>query len=378
MILCLIAVFLLCGCSSNSGKSNSVLEFFGFTSPTQQPTPTAITPEQLAEIVKPTADQSSEIIPTMQTEPTSESKTGNGLADLDWDDFDPALVELDDWQSSSAQMESKSNEDKAEDDWQNDPYAWSFSAEKYQEDPALQGKQAEQILTIQQPTRTPVPIQPSAPALGTDPDPFHANPVVNVPEPKVPGANQFPQRQGNQYNYYRIQNVPVFQPMRQLPCTGLTAGMALDIDMSIAYTKTNMTLSIPTLNIKAYVVMVPLVEDDYPVEGLGQSVGMLEGSGPGAEDLLVFVGHNHIDELEQGPFAKLSAMKESDLIFIQGEGDASRTYVVYANEKFASDDIEELISYAKPGCMILLTCEDEAMEGGYLNRRVIFAEAKVD
>ena len=56
----------------------------------------------------------------------------------------------------------------------------------------------------------------------------------------------------------------------------------------------------------------------------------------------------------------------------------SRTYVVYANEKFASDDIEELISYAKPGCMILLTCEDEAMEGGYLNRRVIFAEAKVD
>ena len=331
MILCLIAVFLLCGCSSNSGKSNSVLEFFGFTSPTQQPTPTAVTPEQLAEIIKPTADQSSEIIPTVQTESTPESKTGNGLADLDWDDFDPALIEPDNLQSSATQMESKSSENKAEDDWQNDPYAWSFSAEKYQEDPALQGKQVEQIPNIQHPTRTPVPQQPPAPgpapAPGTDPDPFNANPVVNVPAPNVPapnvpGTNQYPQRQGNQYNYYRIQNVPVFQPMRQLPCTGLTAGMALDIDMSIAYTKTNMTLSIPTLNIKADVVMVPLVEDDYPVAGLGQSVGMLEGSGPGAEDLLVFVGHNHIDELEQGPFAKLSAMKESDLIFIQGEGNA--------------------------------------------------------
>ena len=365
MILCLIAVFLLCGCSSNSGKSNSVLEFFGFTGPTQQPTPTAVTPEQLAEIVKPTAEQSSEIIPTMQTESTPASKTGNGLADLDWDDFDPALVELDD-----SDLNSKSGAD-AEEDWQNDPYALSFSESTYEKSASeLQGKPAPG--PVNPPVNQPVPPAPPV----NQPNPQDNNPF----DTPIQTRPDFPpsQRQGNRYNFYQIQNVPVFCPMRELPRTGLTSGMALDINESISYTPTNMTLSIPTLNVKADVVMVPLVEDDYPVTGLRQSVGMLEGSGPGAEDLLVFVGHNHIDTEEQGPFVKLSAMKESDLIFIQGEGDASRTYVVYANEKFASDDIEDLISYAKPGCMILLTCEDEALEGGYLNRRVIFAEAKVD
>ena len=53
-------------------------------------------------------------------------------------------------------------------------------------------------------------------------------------------------------------------------------------------------------------------------------------------------------------------------------------FVVYANEKFASDDIDGLASFVKPGCMILITCEDESIEGGYLNRRVVFAEAKED
>ena len=79
---------------------------------------------------------------------------------------------------------------------------------------------------------------------------------------------------------------------------------------------------------------------------------------------------------EPGPFLELSALKDTDLIFVNGAKDASRTFVVYANEKFASDDIEGLASYVKPGCMILITCEDESIEGGYINRRVIFAEPK--
>ena len=82
--------------------------------------------------------------------------------------------------------------------------------------------------------------------------------------------------------------------------------------------------------------------------------------------------------MEKGPFVGLSAMKVSDLIFVRGAKNATRTFVVYANEKFAADDVEGLLSYARPGSMVLITCEDESVEGGYLNRRVIFAEAKED
>ena len=139
-----------------------------------------------------------------------------------------------------------------------------------------------------------------------------------------------------------------------------------------------MSLSIPTLDVNENIVVVPLIDDDFPVENLGSDIGLLEGSGPTKNDLFILAGHNHLNTTERGPFAGLSAMKVSDLIFIRGAKDASRTFVVYANEKFAADDVDGLLSYARPGCMILITCENESIDGGYLNRRVIFAEAKED
>ena len=122
------------------------------------------------------------------------------------------------------------------------------------------------------------------------------------------------------------------------------------------------------------IVIVPLVDENFPVENLGSDIGLLEGSGPTKEDLFVLAGHNHLNNEEQGPFAKLSSMEVSDLIFVQGAKNESRKFVVYANEKFAEDDVEGLLEMARPGCMILITCEDESIEGGYINRRVIFAK----
>ena len=178
--------------------------------------------------------------------------------------------------------------------------------------------------------------------------------------------------------YHAVTRSKPFCQRCQLPRTGFPTGRTTEIKENVTYKATNMTLSIPTLDVNEKIVIVPLIDDNFPVENLGSDIGLLEGSGPTNEDLFVLAGHNHLNNEEQGPFVKLSTMEVNDLIFVQGAKNESRKFVVYANEKFAADDVEGLLEMARPGCMILITCEDESIEGGYLNRRVIFAEAKED
>ena len=335
IIIFLVAfILMLSGCSSGPNGGSPVLEFFGFSTPSGNQAP---------------ADQpqKAQNVPQAESDPfgvnnSSETKTGGGLSDLDWDDdIDPALIDL-----GESESETKSG-GSAADDWRNDPNAWSFSGSSFEEVPQTnQEKQA------------PVPQAPNQPRIDLG------------------------QGQGQRYpdnpsiTLYPIRNNPVFRPMREFPRTGFPTGITVDIKESFSYTATNMSLTIPNLNITEDIVVVPLVDETYPVEALGEKIGLLEGSGPGPEDLFVLVGHNHLNTQESGPFLELSALKESDLIFVRGAKDASRTFVVYANEKFESEDIEGLVSYVKPGCMILITCEDESIDGGYINRRVVFAEAK--
>ncbi|MBR6089311.1 MAG: class F sortase [Anaerolineaceae bacterium] len=314
IIICLIAaVFVLSGCSSLSSAGNSVMEFFGFR--------TTVTPAAPLPAGSPSADAD-----PFGSGETTGKPVGSGIAGLNWDDPDPALVEI-----NTSDPESKDGSY----DWTQDPFAYSFSDSTY-DSSEQKSPYYNQPYTIRRPTATPSLI------------------------------------------FYPLQNNPVFRPMCELPRTGISGSAPMEINESVSYTETSMSLSIPTLNVNEKIVVVPLVDDNFPVESLGENIGLLEGSGPGAEDLFVLAGHNHLNTEEKGPFATLSALKESDLIFIRGAKDASRTYVVYANEKFASDDIDGLLSYAKPGCMILITCEDESIEGGYLNRRVVFADPKED
>lgn len=356
------AVLLLSGCSSSpSSGGNAVLEFFGFNTPAkEQPTPTH-NPDQMAQN-SPQADAD-----PFGVENPVKTETASNMSNLDWDDVDPEMVDPALVESSEPDAETKSGSSDT-DDWKNDPDAWSFSNSSF--DPAPSNLEEKQVpLAPGQPPVNPgqiPPVQPNVPGLVP---PVQPNPRPQNPNPRpVPGP----------YSFYRIQDCPVFCPVRQLPHTGITPGMSGEMKESISYTSTSMTLSIPGLNLSEEIVVVPLVDDTYPVASLGEKIGLLEGSGPGPEDLFVLVGHNHIDMQAPGPFLELSALKESDLIFIKGSKNASRTFVVYANEKFEADDVEGLLSFAKPGCMILITCEDESIEGGYLNRRVIFAEAKED
>lgn len=365
-IICLLVfVMLAAGCSQTSNFGSSVQQFFGFNRPTHTPMPvstaTAVPNEQKAQnAVQPDAD------------PFGSSKSGGGLADLDWDDFDPALIEPD-------TPETETKTDPAQENWTEDPYAYSFSPSSFYE-----GDEAAETSEQKQAPQNPV-VNPgqNPPAPGPDfPIPGNNQPVNPVPDRLAPvnpdPVRPRPQPSGMQapMTFYMIREHPVFRPMCELPRTGFPTGVNTPIRESVTYAKTNMSISIPTLNVDANIVIVPLVEDNFPVESLGDNIGLLEGSGPGKDDLLVLAAHNHLNNQDQGPFVELSAMKESDLIFISGANNSSRTFVVYANELFAADDIDGLGMYAKPGCMILITCEDESIEGGYLNRRVVFAEAK--
>ena len=317
IIILLIAIGLAAAAVSIvHADTNSILEFFGFGKPTSTPTPT----------------------PSVQTSGSFPKDDSFDDPDDWFRDIDAALIEPDE-----PDMASKASDSWFDDDWESDPFANSFSESHFDDIPF--------------------------PDTG-----YEAPKATNPQHPYEPGPgnrNPYPYME-----FYRIQDNPVFRPMHILPCTGISGRAPAAVRESVHYAKTNMSLIIPALNVKEDIVIVPLTDGNYPVESLGSDIGLLEGSGPGEDDLFVLAAHNHLNEEEKGPFDELSAMKVSDLIFVHGAKDASRTFVVYANELFAADDIEGLLSYAKPGCMILITCEDESIDGGYLNRRVIFAEAK--
>ena len=63
------------------------------------------------------------------------------------------------------------------------------------------------------------------------------------------------------------------------------------------------------------------------------------------------------------------------MIFVTKGNNELTLYSVYANELLRPDDMAKLASIADQvqNALVLVTCENEAVEGGYLNRRVVFA-----
>ena len=115
---------------------------------------------------------------------------------------------------------------------------------------------------------------------------------------------------------------------------------------------------------------------EYPVTWLGNGAGLLEGSAMPGKGQSVLTGHNHLNMTEMGPFAGLGALSIGDRIFIRDENDEIQTFVVYANEKVSENDINAVnrIIGTDPLSLTLITCEDERLEGGYANRRIIAAK----
>ncbi len=161
-----------------------------------------------------------------------------------------------------------------------------------------------------------------------------------------------------------------FEPGEELPPTGLSAGVLSEKPADVVYRPLNQKLQIPVLNVSVEILSVPRMADGYPVAWLGNFAGQLEG----IEGVTVIAAHNHLNETENGPFALLYALERGSRVFLS-DSEGMTVYAVRENMKIAEDDTASLNAALKPGDLVLITCEDERIEGGYANRRILIAEA---
>lgn len=162
----------------------------------------------------------------------------------------------------------------------------------------------------------------------------------------------------------------------QMPKTGFSAQNPRKLSvqpLNVQYKQTRLKLQLPTLDVEADIVTVPYIDGEYPVEWLGSAVGMLEGSNMPGKGITVLTGHNHLNTTEAGPFALLSKLESGDSLMITDSRGTMQTYKVYKSAKVPSDGFSRIAGDVKENALVLITCEDESIDGGYLNRRVILA-----
>ena len=192
------------------------------------------------------------------------------------------------------------------------------------------------------------------------------------PQPE-PGPDIDP---SDHIHFYRIGDLSWLYDVH-LPATGFSASRVTSLTarpQGLSYGSTGLMLQIPQLDVSETIVTVPIENGSYPVEWLDRSVGLLEQSSLPGEGVTVLTGHNHLNTTETGPFLFIGTLEENDRIMITDADNVLVTYKVYGNYKIASDDFAAIADEVRENALVLITCEDESVDGGYLNRRVILAE----
>lgn len=172
---------------------------------------------------------------------------------------------------------------------------------------------------------------------------------------------------------------PIFCEDCQLPQTGFSSRYAVELPArpnGLSYDALGLSLFIPRFDVAAELVSIPQTGNSWSVEWLGDQAGLLEGSALPGEGYSLIAAHNTLNSTEYGPFALLSQLEESDRVFVRTGQNDIMSFSVYANELLDPSDFESVKKFAErePGSLVLITCENELVEGGYLNRRVIFAK----
>ena len=174
--------------------------------------------------------------------------------------------------------------------------------------------------------------------------------------------------------FYRISD---YFDLHEMPKTGFSGRLPENLSarpLNVQYRPSGLMLQIPALDVLTEIVTVPFTGREYPVEWLGNSAGMLEGSSLPGEGITVLTGHNHLNTAEAGPFALLSRLDAGDRIMITGSKGEMQTWHVYESVKVPADGFGRIAGDVKENALVLITCEDESPDGGYLNRRVVLAE----
>lgn len=179
-----------------------------------------------------------------------------------------------------------------------------------------------------------------------------------------------------------IDFIPVgrfFDDHHRLPGTGFSTKHFTALSAqpkALSYADLNYQISIPSLNVESNMVEVPTENDSWAVEWLGKNIGLLQGSAKPGEGIAYAAGHNHLNNTETGPFLALGSLEENDRIFVTGADGVMHSFKVFENDLFLADDgaaVEE-IAASHTNTLVLITCENESIEGGYTHRRVVFAE----
>ena len=164
-----------------------------------------------------------------------------------------------------------------------------------------------------------------------------------------------------------------------LPNTGFSSRFSTPLSVmpaSVKYTDLKMRIQIPTIGLDTELAGVPLKDGEWAVEWLGDRAGLLTGSHVPGEGLTVIAAHNTLNNSETGPFLMLYTMDHNDVIFINQPDGSLLRFGVYANMLVEPNDMQKLalIAEQEEGSLLLITCENESADGGYLNRRVVFAK----
>lgn len=190
------------------------------------------------------------------------------------------------------------------------------------------------------------------------------------------GTSQQPATPPNSIDFYTIGDLTLLFD-RELPRTGFSANHVTPLaarPQGLVYGSTGLTLQIPGLDVAEEILTVPETDDSYPVEWLGSAVGLLEGSSLPGKGISVLTGHNHLNTTEAGPFLFLGKLETGDLLMVNDRHDRMQMYKVYDNSKIAADGFASVADKLRENALVLITCEDESVNGGYLSRRVILAE----
>ena len=164
-----------------------------------------------------------------------------------------------------------------------------------------------------------------------------------------------------------------------LPATGFSAHSSAQVlsiqPETLRYRNLNgMSLEIPSFNASIELVGVPLDgNNEWAVEWLNERAGILQGSALPGEGTTVIAAHNHLDQKDPGPFVNIRQLESGDRIFVTDASGKMIRYKVYENELIKPDNVAALYQ-ALPGSLVLVTCENELQEGGYADRRIVYAE----
>ncbi len=163
----------------------------------------------------------------------------------------------------------------------------------------------------------------------------------------------------------------------KLPATGFSSSYMTMLParpQGLSYRTTGLTLQIPGLDVSEKIVTVPEENGSYPVEWLGSDIGLLEQSSLPGRGIAVLTGHNHLNTTEAGPFLSLGSLENGERIMISDMRNRLQNYSVYGNYTIPADGFASLRDELRDKSLVLITCEEESAEGGYINRRVILAE----